>query len=80
MKHVEIRTIDRSWSSNKKYLDKIRKLMKEEFKKKTLNDVVENPNEKLSIEMNHKVLRIMSFSGKELVFFCHLRDHNQNRN
>ena len=36
--------------------------------KNDLADDVENPNEKSSIEMNHKALRIMSFSGKELEF------------
>ena len=65
MRHVAIRTIARSGSSNKKYLEKLGDLLKDEVFKKELADAVENPNEKSSIEMNHKVLRTMSFSGKK---------------
>ena len=45
--------------------------------KKSLDDAFENPNEKSSIEMNHKVLRIMSFSGKELK--CLLFERSQSK-
>ena len=53
MMHVAIRTIARSGSINKKYLEKLRKLLKDELLKKNLADDVENPNEKSSIKMNH---------------------------
>ena len=79
IRHVAIRTIARSGSRNKNYLEKLGKLLKDKVFKKSLSHAVENPNEKSNIEMNHKVLRITSFSGKELVF-RHLRDHNRNQN
>ena len=61
---MEIRTIARSGSNNKKYLDNIGKLPKDEVFKKSLPDAVDNPNEKSIIAMKHKVLRKMSFSEK----------------
>ena len=56
MRNVAIRTISRSGSSNKKYLEKLGKFLKDEVFKKYSADTVENHIEKSSIETNHKVL------------------------
>ena len=59
MRYFVIKTITRSGSSNKKYLDKLGKFLKDEVFKKFLADAVENPNEKPNI---------MRFSRKQLSF------------
>ena len=68
MRHSVIRMIVREWLSRSKILKKLGKLLKNVEFKKTLIDTIENPEKKESIDLNNKILRIMSFTGKEIAF------------
>ena len=68
MRHSVIRKVARAGSSETKILKKIGKLLKDDEFKKALANAVEHPEKKESIELNNKILRILSFAGKEMAF------------
>ena len=68
MQHTAIRKVARIESSNKKYLINLGKLMKREDFKDALYFTLNNPDNKISIVLNNKRLRILSLYGKDLLF------------
>jgi len=67
MYHVGIK-IARIESTNKKYLEKLGSLIKREDFKEVLHEVAYNPKGKSSKILNNKLMRILSFIGKDLPF------------
>ena len=76
MRHVAIRKIARTRTDNKKYLEKLRNFFKDKSFKEFIVETVTNPNNKEIIELNNRVLRIMSFVGKEMEFSPFERSHS----
>ena len=68
MRHCVIRKVVRAGSSQKKVLEKLLELLKNDEFKKALADAAENPEKKESIQLNSKILRLLSFAGKEMPF------------
>ena len=77
MRHIAIRKIAKAESSNKKYLENLGSLLKREDFKEALHYASSNPSEKSSIALNNKLMRILSFVGKDLPFSAFERSQSK---
>ena len=77
IRHTAIRKIARAESSNKKYLEKLGNLMQREDFKNALLEASSNPEEKSSKVLNSKLMRILSFAGKDLPFSAFERSQSK---
>ena len=77
IRHTAIRKVARTESSNKKYLQNLGKLMKREDFKEALHFASSNPEDKISIALNNKLLKILSLIGKEIPFSAFERSQSK---